>query len=252
MILLGFVDDLVNLKARFKLVMQILIALFLVLNGMKANQVGVLDWAWLGAGWTLLWIAGITNGFNLVDGQDGLSGGLAFLTCGFAAMVFWDRGIYEASFLAVLLAGSVLGFLFFNFPPCKNLPRQYGQPASGPPGISYFCQRLDRRVSGRGVFHPAHFHAGGADQRHGVCFLPSYFQGGKSLLPGCRPPAPPAGETRLHPSTVHLHSVRGDAVFRSDHADLHTQYRPHSVFHSPLSAVSGIECQPSDPDADSF
>ncbi|MCF8722812.1 UDP-GlcNAc:undecaprenyl-phosphate GlcNAc-1-phosphate transferase [Nitrospina gracilis] len=119
MILLGFVDDLVNLKARFKLVMQILIALFLVLNGMKANQVGVLDWAWLGAGWTLLWIAGITNGFNLVDGQDGLSGGLAFLTCGFAAMVFWDRGIYEASFLAVLLAGSVLGFLFFNFPPAK-------------------------------------------------------------------------------------------------------------------------------------
>ncbi|CAI2716992.1 MraY family glycosyltransferase [Nitrospina watsonii] len=119
MILLGFVDDLVNLKARFKLMMQLVIALFLVFNGLTANQIGDFNWAWLGAAWSLLWIAGITNGFNLVDGQDGLSGGLAFITCGFAAMIFWNREIYEASLLATLLAGSVLGFLFFNFPPAR-------------------------------------------------------------------------------------------------------------------------------------
>jgi len=118
-ILLGFVDDLVNLKARLKLVVQMFIALFLIANGFVAAQVG--DWtlAGLGAVWTLFWIVGIMNGFNLVDGQDGLSTGLAFITCGFAALVFWDRQIYEACLMATVLAGSALGFLPFNFPPAK-------------------------------------------------------------------------------------------------------------------------------------
>lgn len=119
MILLGFVDDLVNLKPRFKLVVQMVLALFLVLNGMTATQVGDLAGpGWAAAG-SVLWIAGITNGFNLVDGQDGLSGGLGFITCCFAVMIFWDRQIFEACLLAALLGGSVLGFLFFNFPPAR-------------------------------------------------------------------------------------------------------------------------------------
>jgi len=118
-ILLGFVDDLANLKARFKMIIQLFIALFLIANGFVAMQVG--DWtlAGLGTVWSLFWIVGIMNGFNLVDGQDGLASGLAFITCGFAILVFWDRQIYEACLVAALLGGSVLGFLPFNFPPAK-------------------------------------------------------------------------------------------------------------------------------------
>ena len=81
---------------------------------------------------TVLWVVGITNSINLIDGEDGLASGLIFLACMTLTFVYLERNIIEASFLAVILAGSVLGFFIFNFPPAKII---LGDSGSLPLGL---------------------------------------------------------------------------------------------------------------------
>ena len=81
---------------------------------------------------TILWIVGITNSINLIDGADGLASGLIFLSCMTLTFVYLERDIIEPSFLSVILAGSVLGFFIFNFPPAKII---LGDTGSLPLGL---------------------------------------------------------------------------------------------------------------------
>lgn len=81
---------------------------------------------------TILWITGITNSINLIDGVDGLASGLIFLSCMTLTFIYLEREIVEASFLAVILSGSVLGFFIFNFPPAKII---LGDTGSLPLGL---------------------------------------------------------------------------------------------------------------------
>ncbi len=133
MFILGFVDDLVNTKPRVKLLAQIAIAIFLYWMGFKIEHIG--DWLELGNFAfivTVLWIVGITNSLNLIDGEDGLASGLVFLSCLTLVFVYLERNIFEAPFLAVILAGSIFGFLMFNFPPAKII---LGDTGSLPLGL---------------------------------------------------------------------------------------------------------------------
>ena len=68
---------------------------------------------------TFLWLVGITNAFNLVDGLDGLAAGLASIAAGTCATIFILRGEVQAALLLVILLGSLLGFLRYNFNPAK-------------------------------------------------------------------------------------------------------------------------------------
>lgn len=133
MLLLGVYDDLYHCSAKRKLTVQIFIAIILYFAGFQIERIGdFLELGHLSIVFTILWIVGITNSINLIDGMDGLATGVVFFSCLTLVFVYMERDIVEASFLAVILAGSTLGFLFFNFPPAKII---LGDSGSLPLGL---------------------------------------------------------------------------------------------------------------------
>ena len=133
MFLLGIYDDLVVARPWTKLTGQLIIAIGLYQFGFHIDRIG--DWGELGAlspVVTILWFVGISNSLNLIDGKDGLAGGLIFLSCLTLTLVYLERDIFEAPFLSVILAGSVFGFLLFNYPPAKII---LGDTGSLPLGL---------------------------------------------------------------------------------------------------------------------
>jgi UDP-GlcNAc:undecaprenyl-phosphate GlcNAc-1-phosphate transferase len=132
--LIGLIDDLRGLPARFKFVAELLGAGALCLVGVRISSIGfgeglVVNLGWLGCPVTLLWIVGITNAVNMSDGLDGLAAGVAAIACGVIAVfaihgstihagVARNNDVIMAIF-ALALLGSLTGFLFFNFNPAK-------------------------------------------------------------------------------------------------------------------------------------
>jgi UDP-GlcNAc:undecaprenyl-phosphate GlcNAc-1-phosphate transferase len=133
MLLLGIYDDIAHSTARLKLTVQIIIACALYFCGFQIERIGdLVELGNFSIFLTLLWIVGITNAINLIDGMDGLAPGIIFFSCLTIVFVYLEREIMGASFLAVILAGSVLGFFIFNFPPAKII---LGDTGSLPLGL---------------------------------------------------------------------------------------------------------------------
>ncbi len=133
MLLLGIYDDITQCTARLKLTVQILIACALYFCGFQIERIGdLVELGNFSIFLTILWIVGITNAINLIDGMDGLAPGIIFFSCLTIAFVYLEREIIGGSFLAVILAGSVLGFFIFNFPPAKII---LGDTGSLPLGL---------------------------------------------------------------------------------------------------------------------
>ena len=119
---LGLLDDRKALGPFIKLIVQIAVAAILVI-GFRMRVLTALDKLNLGSGpsilVTILWIVAITNAFNVLDNLDGLSAGVAAVCA--AAFFICALSIHQwfvAATLALLL-GSVIGFLYWNFPPAK-------------------------------------------------------------------------------------------------------------------------------------
>ena len=133
MTVLGLYDDIYHCSPSIKLFFQIAIAMILYFSGFQIERIGgILELGPFSILLTILWIIGITNSINLIDGVDGLASGLIFLSCMTLTFVYLERNIAEASFLAVILSGSVLGFFIFNFPPAKII---LGDSGSLPLGL---------------------------------------------------------------------------------------------------------------------
>lgn len=122
---LGMIDDVRPLRARHKFLIQILVALLVCFSQRSLRLVslpvlGTIDLGGLGGGIvTILWVVGMINAFNLVDGIDGLAAGQALLSAiglGIVAMLNHQPVIV---LICMALCGSLLGFLFFNFHPAK-------------------------------------------------------------------------------------------------------------------------------------
>src|SRR6202035_1793684 len=64
-----------------------------------------------------VWVIGLTNAFNLIDGLDGLSAGSALFSTFVVFVVAISSGTSSMSLLTIALAGAILGFLRFNFNP---------------------------------------------------------------------------------------------------------------------------------------
>lgn len=110
----GLADDLISLRPSTKLVAQIAVASFLVYEGFRLHWTSSLS---LDALFTIFWIVGITNAFNLLDNMDGLCAGVAMIA-GAALMSALDPSAAEATYLWLLL-GATAGFLVFNFNPAS-------------------------------------------------------------------------------------------------------------------------------------
>ena len=67
----------------------------------------------------MIWIVGITNALNCIDGVDGLAAGLIVIVSGTFFIIAYQTGQQYFAFLNAALGGACLGFLFFNFYPAK-------------------------------------------------------------------------------------------------------------------------------------
>lgn len=122
MFALGFADDLHPLGARFKLLVQVLVAtavwsLGVGIDRLNLPLVGVVELAGLSWLITVLWLVGLTNLINLIDGVDGLAGGICLILMVLLALISGGDG--NLSLMAVGMAGALVGFLVYNFPPAK-------------------------------------------------------------------------------------------------------------------------------------
>jgi UDP-GlcNAc:undecaprenyl-phosphate GlcNAc-1-phosphate transferase len=123
MFLLGFWDDLRPICPTFKLFGQISIAAAVCCCGL-GNEIGDLPFAdgsthlgVFGPILAVIWLVTVTNLINLVDGVDGLAGGIALMLMVLSATLSHLIGSLEL--LACGMAGALVGFLCFNFPPAR-------------------------------------------------------------------------------------------------------------------------------------
>jgi UDP-GlcNAc:undecaprenyl-phosphate/decaprenyl-phosphate GlcNAc-1-phosphate transferase len=124
----GAVDDYFDLRARWQFLAQIGLALFAIAFGFTVDFIGNpfgvgvlrLEGA-IGIGFTILWFAGMINAINFIDGLDGLSSGIgliAAVTLGIISLTDQVRQPF-VTVLCFALAGSLLGFLRWNFHPAS-------------------------------------------------------------------------------------------------------------------------------------
>ncbi|WP_332629814.1 glycosyltransferase family 4 protein [Halalkalibacter flavus] len=123
-IVTGFLDDMIELSAKWKLFGQLLAAGIVIYGGVQVQFInlpfdGQLQLGWFSIPLTLLWIIGVTNAINLIDGLDGLAAGVsAIVLITISSLAIMQGDLFVAS-LGVILLGSTLGFLIHNFNPAK-------------------------------------------------------------------------------------------------------------------------------------
>lgn len=123
-IIVGLLDDRFDIRPVIKLGGQIMATTFLISSGLIIERVtlpiiGLIDLGPFSAFITILWVVGITNAINLMDGLDGLATGVS--TIALSTMLFMsivDMQLF-AAYLAVVIIGANLGFLYHNFYPAK-------------------------------------------------------------------------------------------------------------------------------------
>lgn len=126
----GLIDDIFELKPRQKLLGVILAALYVcfvfdvTVSTISLPHIGAIPLQWLSYPFTILWIAGLTNAINLVDGLDGLASGISIIALTTIGIIGYVASATDAVKLQVpltifILLMSVLGFFPFNFYPAK-------------------------------------------------------------------------------------------------------------------------------------
>ena len=124
-ILIGVMDDIVELGPIPKLIGQLAAASVIVFYGnillQDVSAFGIyINFSWLSYPLTIFFILGCINCINLIDGIDGLSGGISsiyFLTIGIIATMQGKTGLDFV--IAFVMLGSTLGFLAYNYHPAK-------------------------------------------------------------------------------------------------------------------------------------
>jgi len=120
--LLGVYDDLRGTGPYVKFAVQGIAATMLYAGGLRITNIPVifgqraLPW-FVGLACTILWVLAITNAFNLIDGLDGLAAGCALFSTMVAFVVALFHGPTLAEVMTIALAGSIIGFLRYNFNP---------------------------------------------------------------------------------------------------------------------------------------
>jgi UDP-GlcNAc:undecaprenyl-phosphate/decaprenyl-phosphate GlcNAc-1-phosphate transferase len=116
-VLLGLIDDFGVLTPEVKFIGQFIAAFVLIKSGTMIYLAFIP--LWLRIFLTLMWIVGITNAFNIIDVMDGLSTGVGAIAAITLSVVALMNGKVMVAIVAISLAGSLLGFLRYNFEPAR-------------------------------------------------------------------------------------------------------------------------------------
>jgi len=203
LVVVGTIDDRFDLPASVRLIAQFCAALLVVFSGLAITHLGEpwffpLPLGSLSAAVTILFVLALINAFNFIDGLDGLAGGLALISLGAMAAISAGTPLFA---LVAVVAGTVVGFLLFNFPVTRKRRRRtfMGDAGStalglliaafgvylsqGPmariapaiglwlvavPVFELFSAILRRLVQGRSPFTPDHAHMHHVLVEHGL------------------------------------------------------------------------------------
>jgi UDP-GlcNAc:undecaprenyl-phosphate/decaprenyl-phosphate GlcNAc-1-phosphate transferase len=132
----GLLDDVRGLPPSAKFVAQVAAALIAWYFGVRLESatlgygvgvpVGILS-----APLVLLWIIGVTNAYNFIDGLNGLAGGIAIVACATIAIVGVMLSNIAVLVPAVALGGAMLGFMHYNFPKARVFLGDSGSMSTG-------------------------------------------------------------------------------------------------------------------------
>jgi UDP-GlcNAc:undecaprenyl-phosphate GlcNAc-1-phosphate transferase len=137
-LLLGVVDDIVDLSPKHKFIIQMIPALIVIIynsdliNSFIVNQLKIFDLlGYLIYPILIFWIVGVTNAINLIDGLDGLACGISFIALVTFLILGLRQNLEALSLISIALAGSILAFLKFNFYPAKIFLGDSGSTFAG-------------------------------------------------------------------------------------------------------------------------
>jgi len=121
---LGIYDDIKGANVRKKLIVQTIAAIILFYFGFEIQRISnpfgsAINLGWLSLPITVVWLVGLSNAFNLIDGIDGLASGVAFFAASTLLAVALFLGNILPSLFTAALAGASLGFLRYNFNPAR-------------------------------------------------------------------------------------------------------------------------------------
>jgi UDP-GlcNAc:undecaprenyl-phosphate GlcNAc-1-phosphate transferase len=120
---LGVLDDVFDLPPRIKLFVEVLVCLgaasHVTFDPIATPSGDGLRLGILAVPFTVAWLLLIVNAFNIVDGADGLAGGLGAVLAGAIALLAMDRGHPDLAVWMALYAGAHLGFLVLNWAPAR-------------------------------------------------------------------------------------------------------------------------------------
>ena len=127
-VITGVIDDIISLRAWTKFLIQILSAVIAVLHGVVINVVSnpnvfssqeAIVLGWLAIPLTVLWIVGITNAVNLIDGLDGLACGVSTISAISMLVIALLVSESDVALVMAALVGACLGFMPYNKNPAK-------------------------------------------------------------------------------------------------------------------------------------
>jgi len=137
-LLLGMVDDIVDLPPKLKFIIQMIPALMVIISNADLinifinNQLKSFDLlGYLLYPILILWIVGVTNSINLIDGLDGLACGVSIITLITFFILGLKQNFESLNLVSIALTGSLLAFLRFNFYPAKIFLGDSGSTFSG-------------------------------------------------------------------------------------------------------------------------
>src|SRR2546426_7317081 len=115
MVMLGLIDDFGVLKPWPKLIGQLIAVFVLIRSGIRIEIAAFPDW--LDLLLTVVWMIGIINAINIIDVMDGLAGGVSVIACLWLFVVALVNHDTTVAVMLAALAGSLVGFLRYNFHP---------------------------------------------------------------------------------------------------------------------------------------
>jgi len=115
--IVGLIDDWKSIRARYKLMVQVFVVILLIRAGIILDLFPAHTlWGYLlNALFSIVWIVGLTNAMNFIDGMDGLAAGVSAIISLFLGLVAFQTNQPFMGWIAIAMLGSCLGFLPFNF-----------------------------------------------------------------------------------------------------------------------------------------